>query len=142
MPLFFPTPHAIHTNSLLHRFSITPLTCLWRTTAFAILGTVDLQRFVLQKMESGLGWESANHFRNLSIEGFRNGQEVELSSPGAIPASGVLLPEKNAVREKHALQPDQIQRLCWQMLASEPVRTMVLLGILTGMRIGEILGLP
>src|ERR1700721_849050 len=29
------------------------------------LGTLDVQRFVLQKMESGLGWESANHFRNL-----------------------------------------------------------------------------
>src|SRR5689334_12967925 len=27
--------------------------------------TIDIQRFVLQKMDSGLGWESADHFRNL-----------------------------------------------------------------------------
>jgi integrase len=50
-----------------------------------------------------------------------------------------LLPEKVPVREKHALTPSQIPGLLG--LLKEPARTMVLLGILTGMRVGEILGL-
>ena len=58
---------------------------------------------------------------------------------GSNPARGVSLPEKRPVREKHALQPDQILQLL--TLLKEPVRTMVLLGVLTGMRIGEIMGL-
>ena len=50
-----------------------------------------------------------------------------------------MLPEKISVREKHALTPSQIPGLL--ELLREPARTMVLLGILTGMRVGEILGL-
>ncbi len=49
------------------------------------------------------------------------------------------LPEKKPVREKHSLRTDQILYLL--TVLKEPVRTMVLLGILTGMRVGEILGL-
>jgi integrase len=80
------------------------------------IGTIDLQRFVLQKMESGLSWESANHFRNLMSKAFEMARMWGFHSTGN-PARGVSLPEKR------------------------PVRTMVLLGVLTGMRIGEILGL-
>jgi integrase len=58
---------------------------------------------------------------------------------GSNPASGVSLPEKKLVREKLTLQATQVLQLL--TLLKEPVRTMVLLGILTGMRIGEILGL-
>jgi integrase len=58
---------------------------------------------------------------------------------GANPASGVLLPEKAPVREKHALTPIQIP--CLLELLKEPARTTVLLGIRAGMRVGEILGL-
>ncbi len=43
------------------------------------------------------------------------------------------------MREKHALMPEQIPRLLPLLL--KPMRTMVLLGILTGLRMGEILGL-
>ena len=34
-------------------------------TRLCDIGTLDLQRFVLQKMEHGLGWESCSHLRNL-----------------------------------------------------------------------------
>jgi integrase len=57
---------------------------------------------------------------------------------GQNPALGVELPENNVVREKHALTPSQILQLL--ALLKEPCRSMVLLGLLTGLRVGEILG--
>ncbi|HEX2710877.1 MAG TPA: site-specific integrase [Candidatus Acidoferrales bacterium] len=102
------------------------------------IGGLDLQRFVLQKMESGLGWESVDHFRNLMSKIFAMARKWSFYC-GENPACGVALPEKKAIREKHVLSPDQISQLL--ALVREPFRTMVLLGILTGMRIGEILGL-
>src|SRR3989454_9112464 len=100
--------------------------------------TFDSQRFVLEKMESGLGWESAQHYRNLISKVFTVAKKWGFY-PGDNPAKGVTLPEKQPVREKHILQPEQISALL--IALKEPVRTMVLLGVLTGLRIGEILGL-
>lgn len=100
--------------------------------------TFDIQRFVLEKMESGLGWESAQHYRNLISKVFTVAKKWGFYS-GDNPANGVTLPEKQPVREKHILQPKQISALL--IALKEPVRTMVLLGVLTGLRIGEILGL-
>jgi integrase len=58
---------------------------------------------------------------------------------GENPASGIELPEKKAVREKYVLTPELIPQLLSAL--REPVRTMFMLAILTGLRIGEILGL-
>ena len=58
---------------------------------------------------------------------------------GDNPAIGVDLPEKTAVREKHVLLLEQIPQLLAAL--EEPARTMVLVGVLTGLRIGEILAL-
>lgn len=102
------------------------------------IGTLDLQRFVLAKMQSGLGWESCDLLRNLVSKAFNVAKTWNFYA-GENPASGVLLPEKRPVREKHVLDQAQIQPLL--DLLREPCRTMVLLGLLTGMRIGEILGL-
>jgi integrase len=137
IPLFFPTLKP-STRARYRQTLNTHLLPAFGHSRLCEIGTVDLQRFVLQKMESGLGWESANHFRNLMSKVFEMARRWNYYS-GSNPASGVSLPEKTAVREKHALQPEQIPHLL--PLLREPVRTMVLLGILTGMRIGEILGL-
>ena len=137
VPLFFPTLKP-STRARYRQTLDTQLLPAFGNYRLCEIGTIDLQRFVLQKMESGLGWESANHFRNLMSKAFEMARKWNYHS-GSNPASGVSLPEKTAVREKHALQPEQIPRLL--ALLREPVRTMVLLGILTGMRIGEILGL-
>jgi len=99
---------------------------------------LDPQRFVLQKMEQGLGWEAANHFRNLMSKIFATAKKWGFHS-GENPASGVELPEKKPVREKHILEPPIIPRLVAAL--EEPVRTMVLLALLTGLRVGEILAL-
>jgi integrase len=102
------------------------------------IGTLDLQRFILQKMEHGLGWESCSHLRNLMSRIFATAKKWNFF-PGDNPAHGVELPEKKSVREKHVLTPQQVRSLL--MLLREPCHTMVLLGVLTGLRIGEILGL-
>jgi integrase len=136
-PLFFPTLKS-STRKRYRQTLNTHLLPAFGNSRLCDIGTIDLQRFVLQKMESGLGWESANHFRNLVSKVFDMARKWSLYS-GANPASGVSLPEKKPVREKHSLQANQVLHLL--ALLREPVWTMVLLGILTGMRIGEILGL-
>ena len=136
-PLFFPTLKP-STRKRYRQTLHTHLLPAFGESRLCDVGTVDLQRFILQKMENGLGWESANHFRNLVSKVFEMAKRWNFYS-GSNPARGVTLPEKRPVREKHALQADQILRLL--MLLKEPIRTMVLLGVLTGTRIGEILGL-
>lgn len=136
-PLFFPTLKR-STQKRYRQTLNTHLLPAFGKHRLCDIGTVNLQQFVLQKMESGLGWESANHLRNLMSKIFETAKKWNYYQ-GSNPASGVSLPEKNPVREKHVLQENQIALILSQL--REPVRTMVLLGILTGMRIGEILGL-
>jgi integrase len=137
VPLFFPTLKP-STQKRYRQTLTTHLLPAFGNYRLRDIGTVDLQRFVLQKMKGGLGWESANHLRNLVSKVFERAKQWNCHS-GVNPASGVSLPEKIPVREKHALTPEQIPRLF--ELLKEPARTSVLLGILTGMRVGEILGL-
>ena len=89
-------------------------------------------------MAGGLGWECADHYRNLMSKIFITAKKWGFFA-GDNPATGVELPEKKAVREKHVLLPEQIPPLLAAL--EEPVRTMVLVGVLTGLRIGEILAL-
>ena len=100
--------------------------------------SLDMQQFVLNKMEAGLSWECGSHFRNLISAVFTAAKQWNYFS-GDNPARGVRLPEKKAVREKPILTPDQIQGILGTL--REPARMIFLVGILTGMRIGEILGL-
>ena len=102
------------------------------------IGTLDVQRFVLQKMEKGLGWETCSHLRNLMSKLFGTAKKWGFFALDN-PAQGVELPEKKTVRTREVLSVQQIRALL--MLLKEPCRTMVLVGVLTGLRIGEILGL-
>jgi integrase len=100
--------------------------------------TVEVQRFILQKIDNGLGWETCNHLRNLLSKIFANAKKWGHFS-GENPASGVELPEKPPTTKKQALMPQQVVRLL--AVLREPVRTMVLVAVLTGLRVGEILAL-
>jgi integrase len=102
------------------------------------ISTLQLQSFVLGKMDSGSGWEVCNHLRNLMSKIFARAKKWGHYA-GENPAMGVDLPEKIPVREKHALSSQQCQLLLANL--QEPVRTIALAGILAGLRIGEILGL-
>jgi integrase len=102
------------------------------------IGTLDLQRFIMQKAGTGLSWACVDHYRHLLSKVFSTAKKWGYYS-GENPAAGVELPEKKPVREKHVLTPEQISQLSGVL--GEPVRTMFLLAILTGLRIGEVLGL-
>ena len=102
------------------------------------LRSVEVQRFILQKFDGGLGWETCSHIRNLLSKIYSNA--IKWGHFGGVnPALGVELPEKQDVREKRVLMPEEVIRLL--SVLREPVRSMVLLAILTGLRIGEILAL-
>jgi integrase len=102
------------------------------------VGTLDLQRFILQKSQAGLSWACVDHYRHLLSKIFSMAKKWGYFT-GENPARGIELPEKKAVREKHVLPPQQISRLL--SILAEPARTMALVAILTGLRIGEILAL-
>ena len=136
-PLLFPTLK-LSTRKRYRQTLNTHLLPAFGKFRLCDIGTIDLQRFVLQKIASGLGWESANHFRNLMSKVFEMARMWNFYS-ASNPARGVSLPEKKPVREKYVLNAGQILDLL--ALLKDPVCTMVLLGILTGMRVGEILGL-
>ena len=102
------------------------------------LQRLEIQTFVIQKYDTGLSWETANHLRNLLSKIYRTAKKWGYFA-GDNPASDVDLPEKTPVREKHVLSQEQIPKLL--ALLREPFRTMALVGILTGLRVAEILGL-
>ena len=74
--------------------------------------TLDIQAFVLKKIEGGLSWECANHFRNLMSKINSTAKKWNFFSADN-PASGVELPEKKPVRENHVLEP-VLSRLFWR----------------------------
>jgi integrase len=102
------------------------------------LQRVEIQAFVLRKMEKGLSWETADLLRNLLSKIYRCAKKWGYFA-GDNPASEIDLPHKKPVREKFVLMPPQIPKLLAEL--REPFRTMALVGILTGLRVGEILGL-
>ena len=137
IPNFFPTLK-LSTQKRYRRTLQNHLIPAFGKARLCDLGTLDIQRFVLAKMQSGLSWECADHYRNLLSKIFETAKKWGYHS-GPNPAAGVELPEKTPVREKHILELGQIPRLL--AVLEEPVRTMVQLGLLTGLRIGEILAL-
>ncbi|MGA8065655.1 MAG: site-specific integrase, partial [Candidatus Sulfotelmatobacter sp.] len=137
VPNFFPTLK-LSTQRRYRRTLEKHLLPAFGDSRLCDIGTLDLQQFVLQKMAGGLGWECADHYRNLMSKIFVTAKKWGFFATDN-PAIGVELPEKKAVREKHVLLPEQILALLAAL--EEPARTMVLVGVLTGLRVGEILGL-
>lgn len=99
---------------------------------------LDVQTFVLQKMDKGLSWETADHHRNLMSRIYRTAKKWGFHA-GENPAAEIELPPRKFVKERHVLTPEQIPALL--RVLREPFRTMVRPAILTGLRVGEILGL-
>jgi len=137
VPTFLPTVKPATQRKYLSTLTIHLLPA-FGAIRLCEIGTLDLQRFVLAKMQAGLGWESCDLLRNLMSKVFKLAKTWNFYA-GENPAADVTLPEKTPVREKHVLEQAQIQPLLDRL--REPCRTMVLLGLLTGMRVGEILGL-
>ena len=102
------------------------------------IGTLDLQRFVLQKMESGLGWDVGRPSAESHVQDIRHSEKVAaLHWRESRQRSGA------AREETRASQASAIAGAGKTAVAllRDPVRTMVHLALLTGLRVGEILGL-
>jgi integrase len=137
MPLAFPTlklsTQKRYQNTL--ELHILPV---FKEKRLCDISLVEMQRWILHKFDGGLGWETCNHLRNLMSKIFVCARKWGYFG-GENPASAIELPEKRSAREKRVLMPKQITLLLVHL--REPVRTMVLLAVLTGLRIGEILAL-
>jgi integrase len=101
------------------------------------IGKSDVQRFVLDKLKQGQSWEAANKLRNLLSKVFSTAKEWGYLAGN--PARGVKMPERTQVRPSYSLTAEDVRRLLAVM--EEPARTIALLSILAGLRIGEVLGL-
>lgn len=137
VPNVFPTLK----QSTQKRYRRTLLTHI--LPAFGPLRLCDIQRltvqtFIRNKADSGLGWESLDHLRTLLSKVFSTARKWDFFL-GENPASEIELPRREPVREKRSLTRQQSHALLEEL--REPVRTMVQVGLLCGLRVGEILGL-
>jgi integrase len=97
----------------------------------------ELQQFVIGKLRDGYAWETTNHLRNLMSKIFSVAVGWDYLSNH--PVRGVKMPERTLKRAHRFLTMDEVQRLI--KASDEPVRTIVVLAAMTGLRIGEILAL-
>lgn len=98
---------------------------------------VEIQRFVLAKLEQGLAWETASHIRHLMSKIL--GTAVEWDLLAVNTAQGVKMPERTLKRPRSFLTLDEFHLLMSQLVG--PSRLIVALAGGVGLRIGEILAL-
>lgn len=97
----------------------------------------DIQQFVTGKLKSGYAWETTSHLRNVMSKVM--GTAVSWNYLPDNPVRGVKLPERTLKRPHRFLDMKEVR--CLIAASEEPVRTIVLLATMTGLRIGEILAL-
>lgn len=96
-----------------------------------------VQQFVTSKLKDGYAWETTSHLRNLLSKVM--GTAVSWSYLSDNPVHGVKMSERTLKRPHRFLTMEEVRRLI--AASDEPVRTIVLLAAMTGLRIGEILAL-
>jgi len=97
----------------------------------------EVQAFISQKQRHGYAPKTLAHLRSLLSKIF--GVAVFWGWMNGNPASGIELPPMEKRRQARVLSLKEIARLSQSL--SEPVRAVFVLGLLTGLRIGEILAL-
>jgi len=96
----------------------------------------DLQQFLVRKLDSGLSWETVHHFKCGLSKILGAAEEWGYVTDNV--AQKTKLPRQyTGVRE--VLLPGQVKDLAGKL--GEPVRSITLLLVLTGLRIGELLAL-
>lgn len=96
-----------------------------------------VQQFVTGKLKAGYAWETTNHLRTLLSKVM--GTAVSWNYLSDNPVHGVKMPERTLKRPHRFLTMEEVR--CLIAASDEPVRTIVVLAAMTGLRIGEILGL-
>jgi integrase len=101
------------------------------------LARLHVQQFIGQKQRQGYAPQTLAHFRNLLSKTL--GTAVGWGWMESNPAENIDLPPMERRRSRKLLTPAELQKLTQAL--GEPVHTIVLMGALTGLRIGELLGL-
>lgn len=120
--------------SLLLRTHLLPR---FRGSRLCDITRAEVQQFVIGKLKDGYAWETTNHFRTLLSKIMSTAVSWNYLSDN--PVRGVKMPERTLKRPHRFLTMDEVRRLI--TASEEPVRTVVMLASMTGLRIGEILAL-
>src|SRR2546426_3761443 len=101
------------------------------------ISRVEVQQYLLEKLGQGFAWETTNHLRHLLSKVM--GTAVIWDYVPNNPVRGVKMPERTLKRPHRFLTAEDVRRLV--AISKEPTRTIILLAVMTGLRIGEILAL-
>jgi integrase len=97
----------------------------------------ELQGFLIRKLNSGLSWETVHHFKCGLSKVLGTAEEWGYVAENM--AQKTKLPRRQRGAERTVLTPLQIRGLA--SAVDEPARSIMLLLVLTGLRIGELLAL-
>jgi integrase len=120
--------------SLLLRVHLLPR---FRDSRLCDITRAEVQQFITGKLKDGYAWETTSHFRTLLSKIM--GTAVSWNYLSDNPVRGIKMPERTLKRPHRFLTMDEVRRLI--TASEEPVRTIVMLATMTGLRIGEILAL-
>jgi len=95
------------------------------------------QPFLIGKLKNGYSWEMTHHLRSLLSKVIGTAVDWNFLSDNRV--RGTKMPERSLKRPHRFLSLDEVRRLL--AASEEPVRTIVLVAVMTGLRIGEILAL-
>ena len=97
----------------------------------------DLQQFLIRKLNSGLSWETVHHLKCGLSKVLGAAEDWGYVTDNV--ARKTKLPRRQYSVPKQVLSPNQVRELAGNL--KEPVRSITLLLVLTGLRIGELLAL-
>ena len=97
----------------------------------------ELQSFLSRKLSGGLSWETVHHFKCALSKVLGAAEEWGCITENV--AQKTKLPRRQHGAERAVLTPVQVRRLT--AAVDEPARSIMLLLVLTGLRIGELLAL-
>lgn len=97
----------------------------------------EVQQFILGKLQQGYAWETTRRVGDLLSKVL--GTAVKWGFLQENAANGVEFPQRTLKRSPKPLSPEEFQRLL--VVLDEPTRTIVLIAVMAGLRIGEVLAL-
>jgi integrase len=99
--------------------------------------TLDLDKLMVQLQQLDYSWQTRVHTRNVVSKMYSTAQKWRWVAEN--PAKWVDVGERKIVRRQRALSVEEVRLLAEHL--DEPARTVFILAVTTGLRIGEILGL-
>ena len=97
----------------------------------------ELQSFLGRKLNAGLSWETVHHLKCGLSKIFGAAEECDRVTENV--AEKTKLPRRQHGAERIVLTPVRVRNLA--LAVNEPARSITLLLVLTGLRIGELLAL-